>query len=356
MLRPRILISLWLFLIVSPSVFASITVASFNIRHLGWDKPTDYPALAHVINHFDIVAIQEVMSEDAIDKLANTLGRATGETWMHMTSHLIGRGSYKEAYSIMWRDSAIEYVDGAVVFIDHRDKYAREPFSARFRDKTTGLEFVLANIHVLYGNSVEDRIPEIKALADYWMWLEEVYGSTPRLLAGDFNYEPDGAAWDNLKVLGAAPAITQGATTISPRDKRYVNLYDNIWFTPGELPITSAGILQFPQVLGISHEVARETVSDHVPVYITLDGADLTLSSTSSTRFDTTQVAANDSCIDLNRSEADLLARLPHIGSARANQIIESRPWRDVRDLTSINGIGSGRLGDILESGLLCVN
>lgn len=354
MLRPRMLIPFLLFLIISPSALSSVSISSFNIKHLGWGDSKDYPALAQVINHFDLVAIQEVMSEDAVAKLAETVSSGTGEKWRYMTSHLIGRGSYKEAYTMMWRDSAVEYVDGAVVFIDNRDKYAREPFSARFREKATGLEFAVANVHILYGDSVSDRTPEIRALADYWQWLGEVYGDTPRLLMGDFNYAPDGDAWQPLKALGAAPAITQGATTLSPRDGRYANLYDNIWHTPGALPITEAGILRFPDILGISHEEARDTVSDHAPVYVVLEGGELNLSRASSDSFDTSQAAANDSCIDLNRSNASTLAELPHIGTARANRIIESRPWRDVRNLTNLNGIGNGRLGDILDSGLLC--
>lgn len=352
--RPRILITFSLFLLIAPSALASISIASFNIRHLGWDRPTDLPAIAHVIDHFDLVAVQEVMSEDAIADLADELSSRSGEEWRYMTSHLIGRGSYKEAYSMMWRTSAVEYVGDAVVFLDNRDRYAREPFSARFRDKSTGIEFAVASVHVLYGDSVSDRIPEIRALADYWQWLGKVYGDTPRLLVGDFNYEPDGHAWDALKSLGAAPAITQGATTLSQRDGAYVSLYDNLWATPGALPIKEAGILRFPEILGMSHEQARETVSDHAPVYVIFEGADLNLTAAASTSFDTSQTAANDACIDLNRSSADKLADLPHIGPSRAARIIEMRPWRDVMNMTRVRGIGSGRLGDILESGLLC--
>lgn len=58
-------------------------------------------------------------------------------------------------------------------------------------------------------------------------------------------------------------------------------------------------------------------------------------------------------CIDLNASSANRLAQLPHVGPARAVDIIAGRPWR-VSELRQINGIGDGRLADIRGSGLLC--
>ncbi len=148
----------------------------------------------------DIIAIQEVMDPAAVDHLEQLLERQTGELWQSMTSHLIGRGSYREAYSFLYRDASVEYVDGAVVFLDHRDTFSREPYSARFRSRHSGTEFVLANIHVLYGNSVSDRLPEIHALADYWDWLEEVYGDTPGCW-------PATAIWPRSIVAGARCAI-----------------------------------------------------------------------------------------------------------------------------------------------------
>ena len=37
------------------------------------------------------------------------------------------------------------------------------------------------------------------------------------------------------------------------------------------MPIAAAGIFKFPDELGITHEVARGTVSDHAPVWMNLD-------------------------------------------------------------------------------------
>lgn len=142
------------------------------------------------------------MSDDALGELVNQLETTTGEGWESMASHSLGKGErYREHYGFVWRESEVEYAQGAVVFLDHDDVFAREPYSAVFRDVESGLELALANLHVVYGDSVGDRVPEVEALADYWGWLEEIYPGTPRLIAGDFNLEPDHEAWGLFEKL-----------------------------------------------------------------------------------------------------------------------------------------------------------
>jgi hypothetical protein len=35
-------------------------------------------------------------------------------------------------YALIWRDSTVEYSDGAVVYFDRENHFIREPFSAKF--------------------------------------------------------------------------------------------------------------------------------------------------------------------------------------------------------------------------------
>jgi len=53
------------------------------------------------------------------------------------------------------------------------------------------------------------------------------------------------------------------------------------------------------------------------------------------------------SCIDLNEATVLELERLRHIGEARAEEIIEGRPWEGVESLGRIQGFGPARIGDI---------
>lgn len=334
---------------------ADIVLGSWNIQNLGWNNDKRFDKVAHVAGHFDFLAIQELMNEQALEQLEREVEAASGESWSSMASHALGRGSYREHYAFLWRDSAVEYLDGAVVYIDDRDAFAREPYSARFRSLRSGQEFAVGNIHVLYGNSVGDRLPEIQALADYWEWLGEVYEGTPRLLMGDFNLAPHHAGWEPLRAMGAIPAITQGATTLSPVDGRFANLYDNIWKIEGKLEIGQRGILAFPQVFGIDHVRARDVISDHAPVYVALGSAELVLRPFSTESMDSSP-AANDPvyCIDLNSSSSEALEEIPHVGPTRAHAIIEGRPWEHPEQLVRISGISEGRLSDMLASNLIC--
>lgn len=338
-------------------VAADVVLGSWNIARLGHGEQKRFDKLAHVISHKDFVAIQEVMDETAIDRLERKLEAVTGESWSSMTSHLIGRGSYREAYSFMYRDSAVEYLDGAVVFFDTQDVFAREPYSARFRSKRSGREWAAANIHVIYGDRVADRVAEVEALEDYWLWLQEVYPDTPLVLMGDFNLDSRHDAWGRLRALEATAVVDDGATTLSPTDGRYANAYDHIWIEPGSLPVSGSGVIRFPALFDIDHQAARRTVSDHAPVWMSLGDAQLALTPFESVVMDTRALAANDPnyhCVDINQSPGAMLERLPHIGEVRAGQIKAGRPWDSLEGLVQIRGIAAGQVAAMRASGLLC--
>lgn len=252
------------------SAAAETRVASWNIRNLGWDNGKDYAALAEIGRYFDLISVQEVMSEDGIARLEAALEARTGTDWDRLCSHLIGRGSYREMYCFTWRADAVSWVEGAVVYTDDRDLFAREPFSAVF-ETYDRVRFVATGVHSIYGDSVAVREAEARALRSYHDWLRASFPGLPVLLMGDFNLPPTNPAWAPMGEV-AYPLIQQGATTISSVDGRFANLYDNIWVNTGEdLPITAFGRVEFPrQILRITHEQARERVSDHIPVYVTL--------------------------------------------------------------------------------------
>ncbi|XKH60752.1 helix-hairpin-helix domain-containing protein [Halomonas sediminis] len=332
--------------------WGDVLVGSWNIRHLGWDNDKAIPQVAHIANHFDLLAVQELMDTSALARLESSLETLSGEAWSSMASHDLGRSSYTEHYAFLWRQSEVAYEDGAVVFLDHGDIFAREPYSARFRDIDTNQVFTVATIHVVYGDSLSDRLPEIEALADYWEWLEETAAGTLRLLVGDFNLAPNHAGWAPLREHGAVPVITQGKTTLAMTEESYANLYDNIWYDAALLDPTDSGILRFPDLLFMDHLEARKRVSDHAPVYVGLNGAGL-----QPIRITGGKPIPNTSttdCIDLNTSDVTHLDELPQVGPTRAADIVEGRPWQSPEHLTRISGLGVARVQAIHASGLLC--
>lgn len=253
------------------------TLASWNIRHLGHGELKRYDALGTIVQRasLDFLAVQEAMTAEGIEALEAAIEAATGAPWETMYSHDLGRGSHKEKYAFLWNAKVIEYVDGAAVYLDITDRFAREPYSARFRVRDSGLTFVAATVHILHGERVSDRAAEVSAIAEYWRWLRDVYADDAErlLLMGDFNLAPHHPAWAPLRAE-AKPLIEHGATTLSTIDGRFANLYDNIW-VPAEhrLPIVASGIFRFPAHLGLTHDEARRHVSDHAPVWVRLGDA-----------------------------------------------------------------------------------
>ena len=262
-------------LVSSLSSAADLTLMSWNAMRLGQGGEKSFPALAEVAGKADLVAIQEVMNEEGLTKLEAELEKRTGEQWSTLVSHAVGSRSYKELYAFLMRESVVVYEDGAVVYMDRGDRFIREPLSARFKSKRDGTLFAVASIHVLYGKGPQDREPEVRELESYWAWLESIYPETPVMLVGDFNMPPSHPAFSGLS-QHATPLITKGATTLSAREGLYANLYDNIWVSrTHRLKQDNAGIMDYPRMIGWSHEKSRKHVSDHAPVFVTLGNAKL---------------------------------------------------------------------------------
>lgn len=65
--------------------------------------------------------------------------------------------------------------------------------------------------------------------------------------------------------------------------------------------------------------------------------------------------AESKGCIDINEATVAELTELVHIGEARAQDIIDLRPFKSVEDLNKVSGIGEARLADILKQEKACV-
>lgn len=258
-----------LLMLLCGQVFAETRIGTWNLEHLS-DRPNkDFKAIAKVAKNVDFLAVQELMSEAALDKLARELSRQSGEPWSHMASDAVGRSSYKEMYGFVWKDSKVAYEDGAVSYLDRKKIFEREPYSARFKSLTDNAYFVVATVHIVYGKKPSDRVAEIDALSSYWTWLKEVYpGNNHILLMGDFNMPPTSPAWKSLNAA-ARPLVVAGASTLSTTDGKFANLYDNIFVSHSSpLKVNSVGVYDYPKHLGMTHQQGRANISDHAPIFL----------------------------------------------------------------------------------------
>jgi endonuclease/exonuclease/phosphatase family metal-dependent hydrolase len=248
---------------------ADVNIGTWNLEHLSVRPNKDFQGIAKVAQKVDFLAVQELMSEDALEALAKELTRQTGKHWSSMASHAVGRSSYKEMYGFVWRDDAVAYEDGAVSYLDRTDTFEREPYSAQFRSLKDGKTFVVATVHILYGKNQADRASEIVALSNYWTWLQETYpGNNQIMLMGDFNTPPNSPAWDKLD-SSARPLVLDGASTLSTKDGKFANLYDNIFISKqSAIRVNKVEVFDYPKFLGLTHAKGRNSVSDHAPIFL----------------------------------------------------------------------------------------
>lgn len=63
---------------------------------------------------------------------------------------------------------------------------------------------------------------------------------------------------------------------------------------------------------------------------------------------------SNNSCIDVNSATLEQIQEIIHIGTARAEELINLRPYDSIEGLSRISGIGPARIKDIKSQGLAC--
>ena len=238
--------------------YGSVVLASFNIRKLGKIKTgstgerddATFEFLADVCRHFDLLAIQEVMSDrEGLLRLRELMGRDYGIVHSDITGAFPGRPGNAERLAFIYNRSLVERSDlvsdvtydrtevvkriadhndalheelkelaeDRKVYREALDKYleaggkrprepamgdvrlpgfltfVRTPFAAGFRvrghPRSKPMEFLAVNAHLNYGNNDLDRIWEGRALIE-WMLGKARMGKKENLnvaLFGDLN-------------------------------------------------------------------------------------------------------------------------------------------------------------------------
>ena len=128
--------------------------------------------------------------------------------------------------------------DAATVSAGALDRqFARTPYAVSFQ--SSGQTFILVTLHVNYGKQAADRVPELKAIAE-WLaaWAEREFSWDQNVIAlGDFNIDrkddPLYQAFTSTGLTPAAPLVGLRRTIFdTPQAPHY---YDQIaWFTKGQ--------------------------------------------------------------------------------------------------------------------------
>lgn len=300
-------------------------IGSFNVKNLNYsaekvDERTvtrSFETIAEIIKkeEFAIVALQEVLSESAMERIGRLLGKNWKVKWEQPAPKVAGEQADKrgEGYAYVWDSSK---VDLASVEVDDEVRkfmpriwhqyqkngvpLVREPYYARFTPvgKIGGCfcEIRLINTHIVYGDTnkkgVAMRQNEFLKIVNnvYQNVVNKRYGNNMPayvIVLGDYNLSLQQVSDTKIQV-GNSPekrkeevVVTrqQELTTVNHVKQEdgtyksaYASNYDHFSFIKRYEEIMDIAIERIdPEKYCRDLVVYWETVSDHVPIKMTID-------------------------------------------------------------------------------------
>jgi len=246
----------------------TVRIASFNIQVFGKtkaSKPYVMNGLADIVRQFDLVAIQEIRTQDKylmpnFVKLINQAGRK----YDHVCSERIGDTNVKEQYAFVFDTEQIDIDFQSVYTVSDPDNMLhREPLVATFRSRSVrpdeAFTFTLINVH-----TDPDRVPEeLDALAEVYRVVRRAGPNEDDIIIlGDLNTDDR-----HLYRLGQLPGVhplISGVSTNTRQNRQYDNL---IIHQPSTTEYAGrSGVFDIMRQYNLSQQQALE-VSDHFPVW-----------------------------------------------------------------------------------------
>ena len=285
----------------------NLLIATWNIRAFGgltekWESSGDDSpkrdlhsllCISEIVSRFDVVAVQEAKDDlKALRHLIHALGPHWG---LSLTDVTEGAPGNSERMAFLFDTRRVQLSGLACEIVVPQEQlgpigsgalqrqFARTPYAVSFRsaEKT----FVLVTLHVIYGEDEQERLPEIRAIAE-WLarWARDVNGWDHNLIAlGDFNIDRRGDPLHDAFVSTGLdiPEDLQGAPrTIfgDPQKPELNKFYDQIaWFTGRNgLPALSlrysrGGYFDFTDAAlasrGLTKMELSWRISDHYPLW-----------------------------------------------------------------------------------------
>lgn len=278
----------------------NLLIGTWNIRSFGslytdWGENPGSPKrnlralaiIAEIISHLDVVAIQEVRQETtAIRYLQrNFLGQDWGLILSDVTAGPCGN-TERLAFLYDKRRVSPSGLAGEIVLPptsagDPSQQFCRTPYLVGFQAR--GDHFTLLTAHINYGQSPQDRLPELFALAYYTAKEIRDRSIAPDseernlIVLGDMNIERRGEnpLFDAFVSTGlfVPQQITSLKTTYNTEPKHYDQI---AWFMDQKSTLRfndRAGIIDFSGAVfqEMSNFLMSFRVSDHFPLWVVFD-------------------------------------------------------------------------------------
>jgi endonuclease/exonuclease/phosphatase family metal-dependent hydrolase len=281
----------------------NLLIATWNVRAFGdltekWEAADgDSPkrdlqsllCIIEIIKSFDIIAVQEV--KDNIKCLRATIGMLGNDWSFLMTDVTKGSAGNDERLAFIFNTKRVKLSGLACEIVvpaeqlsnnispDALDKqFARTPYAVSFKVKDKTL--ILLTLHVLYGESEDKRIPELKAIAE-WMydWAKKLNKWEHSLITlSDFNIErEDDPAYKAF--VSKNLFIPEDIRTLPRTIFKELKYYDQIgWYINSNsvsqisLSYLKGGIFDFRDSVlkTIKYDLTQLSyrISDHFPLWV----------------------------------------------------------------------------------------
>lgn len=281
-----------------------VRIATWNLRVFGgltkaWTTPqeaspkrnfTDVHLIAAVLRRFDVIAVQEIRGNL---RALRHLMKVLGEEWAFILTDVTkGTDRNPERLAFLFNtrrvklsglacELVVPLQQGAGLGPAELDRqFARTPYAVSFFSQ--GQTFTLVTLHVLFGDEAAERVPELRAIAQ-WLadWAEQEFGWDHNLIAlGDFNIDRVGdPLFEAFTSTGLVPAPQlAGLPRTIFDDAGAEHFYDQIaWFTKGQahrpvltLEAGAGGHIDFVPDLQGERTLTELSfhISDHYPMWV----------------------------------------------------------------------------------------
>lgn len=246
---------------------STFKIATFNIQNFGQKKlakPDVLDTLVAIVQHFDIVAVQEI--SDASNKTADAFLKEInkgGAKYAMSLSERSGKqpddASSVEQYVFYYNTATVKLLDAALYNDVEHDYFQREPYIGQFVRKSDGLSFVLCTVHT----RPEQAVAEIGNLVYVAKWIPSRFKNAERqVFCGDFNAS---CSYANPAELEALAIHKTPYVWIVPEDTK-TNLskktcaYDRFVITDN--------LKSVQKDWGVYRYFKTKAVSDHWPVFV----------------------------------------------------------------------------------------
>jgi len=248
----------------------TLSICTFNTRDFGRTKVKDTDrvnVLAGIVRKYDIVAIQEISDKTCV--VPGVFLEKINDNGQYHYEYLCSERTGKQAddaggaeqYAFYYNAGKVSLAGEPALYDDSRnDRFAREPYTARFKTKKGNFTFVLTTVHT----DPDHAVQEIGSLDEVARWAGRKYNNEKDIIVlGDFNASCDYAKPARLDSLD----IRKGGYCWIVPDNAKTNISANADCAYDRIVVTPSAKLYYTGEWGVDSCFTNNRISDHWPVW-----------------------------------------------------------------------------------------